>query len=112
MTIKNVYFIFQREFADSLKEDSLPMYQHMLSECHVLLRGHLTQATPSCSVDVVSTLQDNCFSLADSLCAYPTSKGAVAMATRYLILSGMTTREGCVMYERECLRMDIGRVVE
>ena len=69
------------------------MYQHMLSECHVLLRDHLTQATPPCSVDVVSTLQDNCFSLADSLCAYPTSKGAVAMATRYLILSGMTVAE-------------------
>ena len=69
------------------------MYQHMLSECHVLLRDHLTQATPPCPVDVVSTLQDNCFSLADSLCAYPTSKGAVAMATRYLILSGMTVAE-------------------
>ena len=25
---------------------------------------------------------------------------------------GMCTREGCVRYERECLRMDIGRVVE
>ena len=69
------------------------MYQHMLSEGHVLLRGHLTQATPTCLVDATSALQDNCFNLADSLCAYPTSKEAIAMATRYLILSGMTVAE-------------------
>ena len=69
------------------------MYQHILSEGHVLLRGHLTQATPTCLVDAVSALQDNCFNLADSLCAYPTSKEAIAMATRYLILSGLTVAE-------------------
>ena len=83
----------QVEFADSLKGGSPPMYQHVLSEGHMLLRSHVTQATPSCPVDMVSALRENCFSLANTLCAHPTGKGAVTMAARYLVLSGVTIAE-------------------
>ena len=83
----------QVEYADAIRETSLPMYQHVISEGHVLLRNQLLQnnsLTTTPRRDIEKVLAQNCFSLADSLCSDTRGpKVVTSIAAKYLILSGV-----------------------
>ncbi len=70
------------------------MYQHVISEGHVLLRNQLLQnnaLTLTLREQLEDTLAQNCFSLADSLCSDTRGpKVVTSIAAKYLILSGVS----------------------
>lgn len=69
------------------------MYQHILSEGHILVRSELLQGSAVSIPQSLRTLQESCPGLVDALCICPYDKRAVSSAARYLIMSGLPVAE-------------------
>lgn len=97
----NIYILLKRdplilyqqfvEYGKEIRGTSPPMYQHVISEGHVLLRSQLllnSVLSSSVREELNKTLSENCFSLADSLCSDSRGPKVVAsIAAKYFILS-------------------------